>query len=494
MKTQKIQFSYIVVLLLGLTINIYAQTTYVFHTISRSSLPITVTVNGHIYKLTRTCEYAKPNDGNCLTVNVPGNMTWTATDCDGDRMTKYERGQMTKDGCKVVYIRIIATTKIHKERNNSFRNNNSSYTDSNKTYSNSTSKGGFKRKLSDGLTGLATQVIGNLMNAPTLSESDFLISRAMKGDPESLDTYGRISFWGSQNTSQGAFYQDIPIDYRVTLNCLIQNNHNLRPYFNICYENDAEIGFMWGRGFGVEINLEEANSYFQQAYERDDDSIAPFNKYYANLAKADVLIRTAKKDTLEALDLIATAMNTSAENILNGNFPQSIMFKGYNPRDPFDCGYSYGGGGVSSLISLCSYIDLGNILWYGCKSFEPNKTAALEVFRRIKDANAKTDGLPHLQLSNALIDIYNRGYKEDVIIDLILESSTLGAQSLYQDYRSNCAYSLASLYMFVQPLRNLKKAEFYLKEAKKFKHPIMKEKVKNAYIELKRLKKEAKER
>ena len=38
----------------------------------------------------------------------------------------------------------------------------------------------------------------------------------------------------------------------------------------------------------------------------------------------------------------------------------------------------------------------------------------------------------------------------------------------------------------------MKSGEFYLKEAKRFKHPIMKEKVKNAYIDLKRLKKEAK--
>lgn len=130
---------------------------------------------------------------------------------------------------------------------------------------------------------------------------------------------------------------------------------------------------------------------------------------------------------------------------MNGNFPQTIIFKGYKPRDPFDCGYSWGGGGVSSFISLCSSIDLGNILWYGCKSFEPNKKAALEVFKRIKDANDKDDGLPHLHLSNALIDIYNKGYKEDEIINLILESSTIGAQSRYQEYRSNCAYSLASL-------------------------------------------------
>ena len=437
MKTLKLQIIYLVVLLLGLTMNIYAQTTYVFHTISRSSLPITVTVNGHIYKLTRTCEYAKPNDGNCLTVNVPGNMTWTATDCDGDRMTKYERGQTIKGGRKVVFINIIATTKIHKERNNSVRDNNSSYTYSNSTYSNSSSQSSFKRKLTDGLTGLATQAIGNLMNAPTMSE--LLISDATKGIPHCLDTYGKISFWGSSNTSQGYFYQDIPLDYRVTLNCLIQNNHNSDPLLNEYYENDAEIGFMYGRGFGNEVNLEEANYYFQQAYERANDSTAVFNNYYANLAKADVLIRTAKKDTLEA-------------------------------------------------------IDLGNILWYGCKSFEPNKTAALEVFKRIKDANDKDDGLPHLHLSNALIDIYNRGYKEDEIIDLILESGTLGTQSQYQEYRSNCAYSLATLYMFAKPLRNLKKAEFYLKEAKRFKHPIMKEKVKNAYIDLKRLKKEAKEK
>lgn len=490
MKTLKLQIIYLVVLLLGLTMNIYAQTTYVFHTISRSSLPITVTVNGHIYKLTRTCEYAKPNDGNCLTVNVPGNMTWTATDCDGDRMTKYERGQTIKDGRKVVYINIIATTKIHKERNNSVRDNNSSYTYSNSTYSNSSSQSSFKRKLTDGLTGLATQAIGNLMNAPTMSE--LLISDATKGIPHCLDTYGKISFWGSQNSTNGYFYQDIPLDYRVTLNCLIQNNHNSDPLLNEYYENDAEIGFMYGRGFGNEVNLEEANYYFQQAYERANDSTAVFNNYYANLAKADVLIRTAKKDTLEALDLIATAMNTSAENILNGNFPQTIIFKGYKPIDPFDCGYSW--RGVGSFICLCSSIDLGNILWYGCKSFEPNKTAALEVFKRIKNANDKDDGLPHLHLSNALIDIYNRGYKEDEIIDLILESGTLGTQSQYQEYRSNCAYSLATLYMFAKPLRNLKKAEFYLKEAKRFKHPIMKEKVKNAYIDLKRLKKEAKEK
>ena len=62
MKTLKLRLACLVVLLLGLTMNICAQTTYVFHTISRSALPITVTVNGHIYKLTKTCEYPKPND------------------------------------------------------------------------------------------------------------------------------------------------------------------------------------------------------------------------------------------------------------------------------------------------------------------------------------------------------------------------------------------------------------------------------------------------
>lgn len=53
---------------------------------------------------------------------------------------------------------------------------------------------------------------------------------------------------------------------------------------------------MWGRGFGVEINLEEADRYFQQAYERANDSIRPiYNNMFANLAKADVLIQVAKK-------------------------------------------------------------------------------------------------------------------------------------------------------------------------------------------------------
>lgn len=50
MKTLTLQLVCLLVLLLGLTMNIDAQTTYVFHTISRSALPITVTVNGHIYK------------------------------------------------------------------------------------------------------------------------------------------------------------------------------------------------------------------------------------------------------------------------------------------------------------------------------------------------------------------------------------------------------------------------------------------------------------
>ena len=85
---------------------ICAQTTYVFHTTSRSALPITVTVNGHNYKLIRTCEYPKVNDGTCLTVNVPGSMSWAATDRDGDRMTKYERGQVTKNGRKKIVIKI----------------------------------------------------------------------------------------------------------------------------------------------------------------------------------------------------------------------------------------------------------------------------------------------------------------------------------------------------------------------------------------------------
>lgn len=196
MKTLKLRLACLVVLLLGLTMNICAQTTYVFHTISRSALPITVTVNGHIYKLTKTCEYPKPNDGTCLTVNVQGNMSWYATDCDGDRITKYDRGQTIKDGKKIVYIKIMATTKIHKQRINSSNSNYSNNTYSNRNYSSSSSGGSFKSKLADGLAGLATQAIGNLMSIPSLSE--MLISRANNGDPDALDTYGKISFWGAQ--------------------------------------------------------------------------------------------------------------------------------------------------------------------------------------------------------------------------------------------------------------------------------------------------------
>ena len=491
MKTLKLRLACLVVLLLGLTMNICAQTTYVFHTISRSALPITVTVNGHIYKLTKTCEYPKPNDGTCLTVNVQGNMSWYATDCDGDRITKYDRGQTIKDGRKIVYIKIMATTKIHKQRINSSNSNYSNNTYSNRNYSSSSSGGSFKSKLADGLAGLATQAIGNLMSFPSLSE--MLISRANNGDPDALDTYGKISFWGAQNTWAANTYEDIPANNRVTINCLIENNHNYIPYLKRCYEHDAEIGFMWGRGFGVEINLEEADRYFQQAYERANDSIRPiYNNMFANLAKADVLIQVAQKDTLEALDLIAAAMNTSSENILNGNLPKQIRIsEEHDPKDPFDCMYSGGTNGVISFISLSSSLDLGNILWYGCKSFEPNKEAALQVFRRIKDANAKEDGMAQLQLANALIDIYNDGYREREILDLILESGSIAAQCKFQHYRSNAAYSLATVYMFAKAVRDLDKAELYLKEAKKYKSPTMKAKVKKAYADLKILKKES---
>lgn len=45
--------------------------------------------------------------------------------------------------------------------------------------------------------------------------------------------------------------------------------------------------------------------------------------------------------------------------------------------------------------------------------------------------------------------------------------------------------------MFAKAVRDLDKAELYLKEAKKYKSPTMKAKVKKAYADLKILKKES---
>lgn len=99
--------------------------------------------------------------------------------------------------------------------------------------------------------------------------------------------------------------------------------------------------------------------------------------------------------------------------------------------------------------------------------------------------------MAQLQLANALIDIYNDGYREREILDLILESGSIAAQCKFQHYRSNAAYSLATVYMFAKAVRDLDKAELYLKEAKKYKSPTMKAKVKKAYADLKILKKES---
>ena len=487
MKKLFFRFVSFVILWFGWTMEICAQTTYVFHTTSRSALPITVTVNGHNYKLIRTCEYPKVNDGTCLTVNVPGSMSWAATDRDGDRMTKYERGQVTKNGRKIVYIRIIATTKVHKYSSNK---SGSSNTYSNRSYSNS--NGSFKEKLADGLTGLAVQAIGNLMDMPSMSE--LLIRGANNGNVNDVESYGVISFWGAKNTFHAKIYGDIPLNHTVTINCLIHNNHIPYAYNpNKFREHDAEIGFMWGRGLGVDVNLEEADSYFRQAYERANDSkLNESEKQLINLAKADVLIRTAKKDTLEALDLIATAMNTTSEDILNGNLPKPVEEKGSKSIDPFDCYYYSGLRGVESYINLSSSIDLANILWKGCKSFAPDKAVALQIFRRIRDANKKEEGIAQLEVGNALMKICDNGECQRDILDLKIECYTIASQCMYKEYRSKAFYSLASIYMYEKPVLNLEKADKCLKEAKKTENAELKGKIKNLRADLKRIKKELK--
>lgn len=488
MKNLFFRFVSFVILWFGWTMGIWAQTTYVFHTTSRSALPITVTVNGHNYKLIRTCEYPKVNDGTCLTVNVPGSMSWAATDRDGDRMTKYERGQVTKNGRKIVYIRIIATTKVHKYSSNKSGNSN---TYSNRNYSNS--NGSFKEKLADGLTGLAVQAIGNLMDRPTMSE--LLIRRANNGNIYDVELYGSLSFWGAKNTYYAKTYGDIPLNHTVAINCLIHNNHIPFTYDpNKFREYDAKIGFMWGRGLGVDVNLEEADFYFRQAYERANDSkLDVYEKRLLNLAKADVLIRTAKKDTLEALDLIAAAMNTSPENIFSGKLPKFVEYvKGSEPINPFDCRYVSGHSGVESYIYLSSSIDLANILWKGCKSFAPDKAVALQIFRRIRDANKKEEGIAQLEVGNALMKICDNGECQRDILDLKIECYTIASQCMYKEYRSKAFYSLASIYMYEKPVLNLEKADKCLKEAKKTENAELKGKIKNLRADLKRIKKELK--
>ena len=86
-------------------------------------------------------------------------------------------------------------------------------------------------------------------------------------------------------------YGDIPVNHTVTINCLIHNNHIPYAYNpNKFREHDAEIGFMWGRGLGVDVNLEEADSYFRQAYERANDSkLNESEKQLINLVGCPVL-------------------------------------------------------------------------------------------------------------------------------------------------------------------------------------------------------------
>ena len=211
-----------------------------------------------------------------------------------------------------------------------------------------------------------------------------------------------------------------------------------------------------------------------------------------NLAKADVLIRTAKKDTLEALDLIATAMNTTSEDILNGNLPKPVEEKGSKSIGPFDCYYYSGLRGVKSYIYLSSSIDLANILWKGCKSFAPDKAVALQIFRRIRDANKKEEGIAQLEVGNALMKICDNGECQRDILDLKIECYTIASQCMYKEYRSKAFYSLASIYMYEKPVLNIEKADKCLKEAKKTENAELKGKIKNLRADLKRIKKELK--
>lgn len=94
-------------------LQMFAQTTYVFYTESYSYLPITLKINEKYYRLETT---GAPVVGskNCVTVNITGTMVWSAIDCDGDEMSKYQRTVSVKDKRKVVFIKLIGSTKFHK--------------------------------------------------------------------------------------------------------------------------------------------------------------------------------------------------------------------------------------------------------------------------------------------------------------------------------------------------------------------------------------------
>lgn len=421
-----------------------AQTTYVFSTNSRLSLPIVIDVNGSLYKLSNTTEFPKPGSASCITVNVSGSMKWSATDCDGDRMNRYDRNPVHNDDGSIRYISIRlhgvtkrAKTSVSKTPASSTR----------QVQSRSSSSSG-NQSLKEHLAGNAASLFGDVLSAainqPSYSES--VMQWAARGEEGSLWICAYASFWGGQNVFDGR-YKDIPMNDRNCLDALLQMNDGGGRE---THKHDAEIGFMIGTGMGMDADGELARSFLADAREHGQRKVA-------NLAEAEILLRTEKKDTLQALDLLSEALGTTTENILSGDLPKK------------DSLWAGSGPFIDDYIKTDAYIDLGRILWNGCSSFVPQKKLGIEVFRRICQRNQYNVYVcGELAFNIMQLTRMNRKEKEalDVAVQALEGTATNWSnKKYYKAYTAKANYFLGILYK--DYLDDYKKAVACMKQARK---------------------------
>lgn len=428
------------------------QTTYVFSTNSRLSLPIVIDVNGSLYKLSNTTEFPKPGSPSCITVNVSGSMKWSATDCDGDRMNKYDRNPVHNDDGSIRYISIRlhgvtkqAKTSVSKAPASSTRRVQSR---------NSSSSGNqsFKEHLAGNAASLFGDVLSAAINKPSYSE--YIMQEAANGDEFCLSIYANASFWGGQNVW---YYKDnpkdIPMNDRNCLDALLRLNDGGGRE---THKHDAEIGFMIGRGMGMDADGELARSFLADAREYGQRKVA-------NLAEAEILLCTERKDTLQALDLLSEALGTTTENILSGYLPDK------------DSLYAFSGFSVGDYIKINAYIDLGRILWSGCSAFVPQKNLAIEMFRRIYQKNQYNVYLCG-ELASSIMQLTE---EENDTPDLDVQALDLAVEALEgsstnwynkKNYKFHTAWANYLLgFLYKDYLKDYKKAVACMKQA--CKHP-----------------------
>lgn len=425
------RFLTLTVAILLYVLNINAQKTYVFSTTTRSSLPITINVNGRSYRLDVANEYPKPGTSSCVTVTINGSMQWEAIDCDGDRMEKFERNPVHDDSGNVAYIhiRLIGTTKVHKNRPTTYQNNNNNQNRS------TTQRQNQNLDIGSQLTSFAGDLMNTIINLPTASQ--YLVNCAMNGDPIGTSLYGKVTFWGGENCYKGE-YGDIPMNHTHSLNChYICNKEYKKDLYN------AEIAYMVGMGMGIEPNEELAEEFLEQARQCNQQDIA-------DLVEAELLLHLYKQDTLRAVELILKHKGTKLESVLNGNLPVfSPIYTGYD---------------INSYIYLMAELDLVDAIWYGCDSLKRRPQLAEDIIKQISEVN-RGDGFVSVLVGNK-IAAYRREFR-DVDITPAIGSLNAALECPYKSYQQDAHFTLGCIYAYFKECKDKKKALYHLKKARK---------------------------